>query len=238
MSLMNEVREAIASSHNAIEQTGFSVAMMDGSLSARNYAFGLFQLLNIHQTLEQAIASRDEIKTYFTDEMIRTPAIERDLVALGFQGSTLSILPDTKAIVQTIKDWSVKAPFALLGCLYILEGSRMGSLVIAKPLAKTLKLEPSQTAGIEYHTEGASKTPVRVRQLKEQIDRGVSDLPANRHSRTVQFDLWRCSISCMRHYQPRTSSLVRPSANVRSQAQPYHHNSNRLSRTLRTPFQS
>ena len=175
MSLMNEVREAISSSHNAIEQTGFSIAMMDGTLSTQNYAFGLSQLLHIHQSLETSIAKCGELNAYFTEEMIRTPAIERDLHALGFGGTSFPPLPDTKAIVQAIHTWAEKAPAALLGCLYILEGSRMGSLVIAKPLARTLRLEPGQTAGIDYHVEGASQTPMRVRQLKSQIDSGVTD---------------------------------------------------------------
>jgi heme oxygenase (biliverdin-producing, ferredoxin) len=178
MSLMNEVRQAIAESHNAIEQTAFSIAMMDGTLSAKNYAWGLIQLLNIHQTLEKSIAGCDRLLPYFTDDMIRTPALERDLSALGYNATSFPLLPDTTAIVQALTTWSETTPFALLGCLYILEGSRMGSLVIAKPLAKTLGIAPGQTAGIEYHIEGASKTPMRVRQLKEQIDSTVVDAPS------------------------------------------------------------
>ncbi len=175
MSLMNEVRQAISNSHNAIEQTGFSIAMMDGSLSPKNYAFGLAQLLHIHQGLETLIASRNEVKNFLNDEMIRTATIIRDLNALGFTTTSLPVLRETKSIVETMSTWAAESPFALLGCLYILEGSRMGSLVIAKPLAKILGLQPGEVAGIEYHVEGASKTPMRVRMLKEQIDNGVKD---------------------------------------------------------------
>ncbi len=175
MSLMNEVRQAIAVSHNAIEQTGFSIAMLDGTLPTRNYACGLVQLLHIHQALEECITNLRALSCFFTPEMVRTEALMRDLAALGYNATSFPPMEETTAIVHTLQSWAVDASFALLGSLYILEGSRMGSLVIAKPLARTLRLQPGQTAGIEYHVQDSAQSPMRVRQLKERIDSLIID---------------------------------------------------------------
>jgi len=175
MSLMTLVRNAISESHNAIEQTAFSIAMMDGSMNKEDYARGLAQLRQIHFALESAIGGSTTASPFFRGEMGRTETIDRDLHSLGLSRHSFSLLPQTTAIVDQITLWALTNQASLLGCLYVLEGSRMGSLVIAKPLAMTLGLASGSVAGIEYHTEGAAQTPMRVRQLKDQLDQAPFD---------------------------------------------------------------
>jgi heme oxygenase len=167
---MNMVRAAISESHQQIELTPFSKGMMDGSISRSEYANGLAQLWHIHDELENLVQKAVEISSYFTLEMIRTHTITRDMKAFGYRIDTFQPMIEMLAIVNQLRDWATQKPFALLGCIYVLEGSRMGSLVIAKPLSKTLRIAPGETAGIEYHTEGASQTPTRIRAFKEKID--------------------------------------------------------------------
>jgi heme oxygenase (biliverdin-producing, ferredoxin) len=178
MSIMNVVRSAIAASHFQIEQTDFSKGMLDGSMNPSDYSRGLVQLWEIHQALEASVANCPEVAAYFSPEMIRTATIDRDLTTFGYARSSFTILPQTKSIVGQIHDWTANAPMALLGCIYVLEGSRMGSLVIAKPLAKSLGLPIGSVAGIEYHTEGAVSTPLRLRSFKEKVDRAGFDSQA------------------------------------------------------------
>ncbi len=170
MSVMNMVRAAISESHQQIEQTPFSIGMLDGSISRSEYANGLVQLWHIHDELESIVCQANELTHYFTSEMVRTNTITRDLKAFGYKVFTFQPMNETLAIVNQLRYWATQKPFALLGCIYILEGSRMGSLVIAKPLSKTLGIEPGETSGIEYHTEGAAQTPSRVRAFKEKVD--------------------------------------------------------------------
>jgi heme oxygenase len=170
MSVMNLVRAAISESHQQIELTPFSKGMMDGSITRSEYANGLVQLWHIHDELESLVYQADEVTSYFTSEMVRTNTITRDLKAFGYKVFTFQPMSETLAIVNQLRSWGKEKPFALLGCVYVLEGSRMGSLVIAKPLSKTLGIAPGETAGIEYHTEGAAQTPSRVRAFKEKID--------------------------------------------------------------------
>lgn len=175
MSVMNMVRTAISESHQQIEMTPFSKGMMDGSISRSEYANGLVQLWYIHGELERLVQADGDVAEYFTSEMIRTHTISRDLKAFGFDIHSFQVMNETLEITNQFRDWSTQKPFALLGCIYILEGSRMGSLVIAKPLGKTLGLMSGDTAGIEYHTEGAAQTPSRMRTFKEKIDQAGLD---------------------------------------------------------------
>ena len=170
MSLMNMVRSAISVSHQQIELTPFSQGMMNGSLRRSDYANGLVQLWHIHDELENSVLKSTPIAEYFTPEMIRTKTIAKDLKAFAFSLDSFKPMNETLAIVTRFRKWANEQPYSLLGCIYVLEGSRMGSLVIAKPLSKTLGLEPGATAGIEYHTEGAAQTPARLKAFKAKIE--------------------------------------------------------------------
>lgn len=174
MSTMQRVREAISDSHNAIEQTDFAKSLLDGRITRAAYGVYLNQIWHVHHTLECCIADCAEVEKYLHADMIRTPAIARDAAVLEATISSAQRLPATHAIEMQIELWKVQSPLALLGCLYILEGSRMGSLMIAKPLAKTLGLTTNgaerSILGVEYHLEKAAETPRRVKQFKFEID--------------------------------------------------------------------
>ena len=171
MKLMEQIRAAISESHAAIEKTDFSKAMLSEYIHPMDYARGISQLWYVHNTLETGIRSNPELEAFFTPDMVRTPTILRDLAAFGASLDSFDPLLETQTVVATLQSWSRDLPYALLGCVYILEGSRMGSLIIAKFLSKALGNEPGSFKAIEYHTEGASATPMRVRNLKEQIEK-------------------------------------------------------------------
>ena len=174
MSTMTRVREAIDPAHQAIEQTEFSKSLMDGRITRPAYCQYLAQLWHIHYRLEHFLPNCAEVSQYFDAEMIRTPAIERDLFTLGSAVELQGRMPVTLMIEEQMQAWSASAPLALLGSCYILEGSRMGSLMIGRALIATLHLrasaEAAETPGVEYHLHNASQTPRRVKQLKRAID--------------------------------------------------------------------
>ncbi len=174
MSTMNRVRQAIDPAHQAIEQTEFSKSLLDGRITRANYCQYLTQMWHIHYQLEHKMPMCTPVANYFTYEMIRTSAIARDLFAMGSIVELQTRLPETQRIEEQFATWANTMPFALLGCLYILEGSRMGSLVIGRALIKSLHLVADQATqfapGVEYHLHNASQTPKRVMQLKSAID--------------------------------------------------------------------
>ncbi len=180
MNLTDLMRLAIAIEHDAIEKTPYSIAMMNGSINRREYLNGLAQLWYVHLALEHAFAEREAVNAFFQSTMIRSPAIARDVQHFGCCIHQFAKLPETTTVETRIQRWNAEAPFALLGLLYVMEGSRMGSLVLAKPLAKALKLEPGKISGIEYHLENAQIAPAQVRSLKEKINTADFDTQSKR----------------------------------------------------------
>lgn len=170
MKLMDQIRAAINDSHQRIENTAFSKALLSDYINPRDYARGMAQMWYVHRALEDALSGNESLRSFFSEEIVRTPTIVRDLDSLAFGLESFHTFPETLRIVDTIQEWGESGSYACVGCLYVLEGSRMGSMVISRFLRKALGNEPDSNKGIEYHTEGAATTPMRVRALKDRID--------------------------------------------------------------------
>lgn len=170
MKLMDQIRAAIHDSHQRIENTAFSKALLSDYINPRDYARAMAQMWYVHRALEESLSNHEALKSFLSDEIVRTPTIIRDLDSLAFSLESFHAFPETLRIVDTIQEWGESGSYACVGVLYVLEGSRMGSMVISRFLRKALGNEPDSNKGIEYHTEGAATTPIRVRALKDRID--------------------------------------------------------------------
>jgi len=169
MSITQQIRTAIAPLHNQIEKTAYSHAIMSGGLSVDDYVVSIAQLLRIHEAVETH-AANEPVAGFFDPAMARTEALQRDLGFWGADLGELTTLPETDRTVAWIHSLHRTEPIGLLGLVYVLEGSRMGSLVIAKPLAAALGTLPVEGKGLDYHTEGARETPMRLKSWKAKID--------------------------------------------------------------------
>jgi heme oxygenase len=175
LSLTARLRHSIAAEHEAIERTPFSVALMSGRLGRETYVINLAQMHRIHTVFESLCGSQPELTPYFHDAMRRADVIAGDVAQLGFDLTAIETLPETERIVSSIEDHHARRPLSLLGGIYILEGSRMGSLVLAKPLAKCLQVSGMPGTGIDYHVDGARETPARLKQWKHEVDQAGFD---------------------------------------------------------------
>jgi heme oxygenase len=175
MNVITRIRAAISSAHEKIEKTPYSIAIMRGSIGITDYAVSLAQLHAVHQALE-AVAPGSEFSDFFDEEMVRTTAIKRDLNFWGVRLGDLTIMPEAIATTQLIRSSVENDPVSLLGFIYVLEGSRMGSLVIVKPLSAAFQVTPHDGQGLDYHTEGARKTPGRLAAWKARVEQlGLND---------------------------------------------------------------
>jgi heme oxygenase (biliverdin-producing, ferredoxin) len=174
MTLTQTIRAAIAQLHEAIEQTPFSVALMRGQLDAESYCTSLTQMWHIHAALERA-ALKPEIARFLSNEMVRTPAIERDLAHWSYPLRGADVFQATKDTVTKMAELTERQPLALLAHVYVLEGSRMGSMIIAKPLASSLGVLPIEGRGLDYHTEDMRQTPARFGAFKGRIDAAIAE---------------------------------------------------------------
>ncbi len=168
MSLPETIRAELSSTHIAIEQTPFAQALVGGELRRPAYGVALSELLPMHLALESAlIANADAVPMYNAAEMDRSGAIERDLLVLGYTGAPG--LDATRSLIECFQHWAGVTPWKLIGALYVFEGSRMGSMAIARPLAKGLSLEARAGNGLDYHLDGAATRPMMWGRFKAEL---------------------------------------------------------------------
>lgn len=175
MNVITRIRAAISTAHESIEKTPYSLAIMSASIGISDYAVSLAQLHAVHHALE-AVAANTEFSDFFDNDMVRTAAIKRDLSFWGARLADFTIMSESQATADLIRTSVEKDPVSLLGLIYVIEGSRMGSLVIVKPLSAAFQVTPHDGQGLDYHTEGARKTPGRLAAWKARVEQlGLSD---------------------------------------------------------------
>ena len=167
MSLSSQLRHETRDVHDRIEQLPVSLAIVKGTITRENYCELLVQQLHLHKAFEDALAAANPAGL-FTDAMRRTDVIVNDLVALDWP----VIGPPTEATqnaMNEVQEWAENDPFKLLGALYVLEGSRMGSMVIIRPIAQALGVSPQPGNGVDYHLTDRS-FPGHFAVFKRRLD--------------------------------------------------------------------
>lgn len=170
MSLPDRIRQAIAPAHLRIEQTPFAQQMASGQMTRADYARGLQHLLSLHTGLESLFAEAAESwpafgSLYHAEAMDRAGAIRRDLQAL-IGDSTAAEHPLIDQFVEQARTWLEQSPWSLLGVLYVLEGSRMGSMVLVRSLSRAFQVQPAAGVGLDYHWDGMTTRPQDWGQFK------------------------------------------------------------------------
>jgi heme oxygenase len=151
------LRQAIGAAHAAIEALPASRAMLEGRIRRQSYAVLLGQLWYVHGCLESRLTGDHPAAALFTPEMSRAAVILRDLQVLG--GGVGPVAGATRQMVDALTAEAERSPWTLLGALYVLEGSRMGSMVLARPLARALGVAMNPGCGLDYHLDGAADRP-------------------------------------------------------------------------------
>lgn len=158
MDIMGQLRLAIDQTHQDIENLPYSRALLAGQLHRPAYLVSLGQLYHLHLNLECELGCHPQLlSVYRPGVMARGHLIERDLAALGGQAGRPAA--QTTRLITRFRAWSEEAPCALLGALYVFEGSRLGSLVLARSLARSLGVPAEPWRGLDYHIDAASERP-------------------------------------------------------------------------------
>jgi heme oxygenase len=168
VTLPDRVRQLLGPTHAAIEQTPFARALIAGTIDRAAYSRAVAQLAHLHSAVEDALAARHEFAPlYRPADMARTDAIACDLVALGHFPDDPTEL--TAAQCNQIAQWATATPWKLIGALYVLEGSRMGSMALVRPLSKALNVEVRPGVGLDYHLTGMATRPQCWQQFRAQL---------------------------------------------------------------------
>lgn len=148
--LLSTLRQATRPLHQRIEETPISRAIVDRRIDRSTYATLVGNLASLHRKLEAALCGggvHASVRAIFRPELCRAACAEADLAWLSAgerQGEA-----GERAARQVLA--CAKAPGALAGVVYVLEGSRLGSTVLSRRLAEALGLSLQEGHGLDYH---------------------------------------------------------------------------------------
>lgn len=147
---MQRLRDETRAQHIATEAIPFSSSILAGTLPRGSYAAQLMAYLPIHRSLEAALnaAAHPAIDQVWTDEMRRTHLLEADLDDLGIPPGYAIARSEGEALAAWIDELAASDPVAVLGVLYVLEGSTLGGAVLRKHLSAAYGLTD---AGLAYY---------------------------------------------------------------------------------------
>ncbi|PPD44781.1 MAG: hypothetical protein CTY15_06150 [Methylocystis sp.] len=125
-SLRERLRIATAASHMRLHRHDGLASAARGSIDLDDYRLLLMRLYGFHLSAEERLAGAVH-RTGLDRGASRALLIERDLVALGVSPEAMARLPVTKLAIPS-------SDAGALGALYVIEGSALGGLQIAKAL--------------------------------------------------------------------------------------------------------
>jgi heme oxygenase len=179
--LMEHLRDATADLHAAAEHHPFQTSLVRGEATLEDYGRWLGQMLAIHDALETALVAqrsvRPELATIVRDELLMAPRLRDDLKALGV--AQTDALPATARFCAEIGRLADEHPAALLGCLYVLEGSKNGNRFIARALRRAYANEPTASFGyLDAHGEEQRTLWADFKAAANVLTLADGDLPA------------------------------------------------------------
>jgi heme oxygenase len=163
LTLMEELKAATFLAHVQLQSAPFFQALVACQLPLESYVGQMRTLSILHGVIEHALESSQEqrITSVWNREMCRLPQLQNDL--RFFEPRSVADLREaTESALKTaelLRLRSIEQPLTLLGCVYVLEGSMLGAVVLRPLYARAFLLEGKE--GMSYlHNEGP---PVYVR---------------------------------------------------------------------------
>lgn len=169
---MLTLRESTAEHHRRAEQHPFQQQMVRGTLSRELYVRWLGQMLQVHAALEahldRLVVRNPQFKAVFNDERRKVAALRADLAFFGGL-SDQTPLPAARGLMDGMDQLAADHPMALLGVLYVLEGSTNGSKFIARRVRPAYEL-PATGEGSAYLDPYGDLQPARWQEWKAAMD--------------------------------------------------------------------
>ncbi|MBL8744900.1 MAG: biliverdin-producing heme oxygenase [Phycisphaerae bacterium] len=149
--LSERLKEETRADHFRAEKHPLMVAMIGGRIDRAAYAGYLGQMLHVHTTLEAALRDtahhHPALALLVCEHEFRELALLADLSTLGEVPDLHPPLPATRLFCGRIAGLAGEAPVALLGALYVLEGSTNGGRYLAPAVRKAPRLPGHGEAG-------------------------------------------------------------------------------------------
>ncbi len=170
--IMATLKAATAEQHRRAERHEFQQMMVRGTLPREVYADWLGQMLHIHRGLEdhldRLVESHPRVASVFDDDRRKVPFLLDDLAFYQSDGEG-EALPAARRFLALLDTLAATTPLALLGVLYVLEGSTNGARFIARRIREAYDLPPD--GGAAFVDPYGEAQPSRWKEFKEAMER-------------------------------------------------------------------
>jgi heme oxygenase (biliverdin-IX-beta and delta-forming) len=149
--MLKRLRDETSARHAALERR---LPLLDPRLSRQSYRCLLTKFHGYYAPLEErmlALPWWEEINFDYV-ERLKTPCLERDLIALGGTADEVAKNPRCGELPELAALWQA------LGCLYVIEGATLGGRTITRHLQASLGLT-LETGGAFFAGYGAETGP-------------------------------------------------------------------------------
>ena len=171
---MERLRAETSEEHEATEATALSRAMLAGSVSPEAYKAQLRAYHQVHHALERSLgaAAKESPAVRAVVEQVgkKTPVLSDDLDRLAevVAADSPALRAAVAALVRVV---SQVDEAALLGALYVLEGSSLGATVLLPRLQQALGLKDE---GLSYYRGHGAETRSRWNAFGERMDEALA----------------------------------------------------------------
>lgn len=171
-SIMQRLKAETSDLHSHAESRTLQKAIAAGEVERTAFSAYLGQLYHVHDSLESALdGSRDvhpAIGALATEDRMRIPDLDRDLAFYGADRDHIVAGDAAQRFASRIQEIKAQDPVALLGALYVLEGSTNGGRFLARALRKSWDLDGEGLAYFDpYHDEQPQKWAAFKREMDE-----------------------------------------------------------------------
>lgn len=150
------IRASTRTRHEELEGTPFCLAMLAGTLPLDRYVDQLAAYRVVLKALEEELsrAAGPCVSSVWSADLVKLPLIDRDLMHFAEDGVFPASVAaaQAQAFAREIRSAAASDPLALLGFLYVLEGSTMGGMVLRRYVTEAYRLRG--TDGVAYYASG------------------------------------------------------------------------------------
>ncbi|WP_405537300.1 biliverdin-producing heme oxygenase [Streptomyces sp. NBC_00075] len=158
--VVERLRASTRDWHDALEATPFASAMIAGTLPVERYVGQLAAYRVVLEALEGELPrvpdpSSDAGDPVWSPDLVKLPLIERDLAYFAGLGTVPGpwAAEEADAFAADIRQRAADSDLpALLGYLYVMEGSTLGALFLHSYVTAAYRLPG--TDGVAYYTSG------------------------------------------------------------------------------------
>ena len=179
-SIMQRLKAETRDLHSHAESRALQTAIGAGEVDQATFSAYLGQLHHVHSSLESALDSRrgdhQAIAAIATVDRMRVPDLDRDLAFFGVDPHRVPVGNAARRFSQLVDETNEANPVALLGALYVLEGSTNGGRFLARALRKSWGLDGE---GLSYFDPYGDEQRRMWALFREQMDEASFDAAPN-----------------------------------------------------------